>query len=390
MTGLISANAPKCDENRPFCSNCTDRDIICKFSRLDTAPIEESPPSSNAASSQGKRYRFLSGKYQEGTLSPNSASSPTREQSQSCVTSVGTQCNFSPTPSSGEISFADLRLFHHFTTTAFQTIVDHEDVHDVWQYHVVQWSFSFPPIFHLILAFSALHLAHEQRELRGKYIGQADDHFTSGVQSVSAMLSQINVNTCQQVYISAILVCFVGSVESPVPLNGVKLILQLYGETISGNILKPKIRPPQHGITSLIQDELLEYATHMHTVQDLVKQETNDKSLIAVYMAVIQDLLMVATDIHEARSAQSPAVGFTQILMGWLFRLPERFMWLLGQKDQMALVIFAHWVLLLKYMRSVWFMVGWDTHVISGIRTFLHPTFEPWIQWPVSQIFNNE
>ena len=52
----------------------------------------------------------------------------------------------------------------------------------------------------------------------------------------------------------------------------------------------------------------------------------------------------------------------------------------------MALVILAYWAMLLKYMQSVWFMKGWDVHVMGGIRASLRSQFQEWIEWPMQQL----
>ena len=102
----------------------------------------------------------------------------------------------------------DLQLFHHFLVSTAPTIVEDEHGCALWQNHVAQWAIEFPSILHLILALSALHSSHESPSLRDQYLQQADDHFTFGVQSVTALLSGLNADTCQKVYLSAVLVCF--------------------------------------------------------------------------------------------------------------------------------------------------------------------------------------
>lgn len=45
------------------------------------------------------------------------------------------------------------------------------------------------------------------------------------------------------------------------------------------------------------------------------------------------------------------------VLIGWIYRLPEEIIGSLERKEPHALVILAHWAVLLKSMNSAWFMV---------------------------------
>jgi hypothetical protein len=63
---------------------------------------------------------------------------------------------------------------------------------------------------------------------------------------------------------------------------------------------------------------------------------------------------------------------------------------LLEQKEPLALIILAHWGMLLKYMRSVWFMEGWGEHMVSGVRSALPAILQRWIEWPEEKVRKEE
>lgn len=274
--------------------------------------------------------------------------------------------------------------------------------HDIWQKHVAKWSIAYPSILHLILALSALHLSHERPEQREEFVQQADNHFTLGVRSVTAALSQLDEDSCQKAYISTVLICFVyfgrgprrgeyivfsdnGSSEWLVLMNGVKVILDSYQEKVFSGIFEPKGDSHTRNISPPLRGELDEYAVHIQDVQRLVEQTALETDC-ALYVAAINDLLKMASEIYEKRSAQRPSMGLMQVLMGWLYRLPRRMVTLLEHKEPQALILLAYWAVLLKSMRSVWLMKGWDEHVLSGIRASLHPDSQQWIEWPLRQL----
>lgn len=263
---------------------------------------------------------------------------------------------------------------------------------------------NFPSIQHLILAISALHLSHEFPSRQDEYVREADDHFTFGLKSVTAVLGYLNSQTCQQVYISTVLICFVyfgrgprageylvfgdhGPSEWRVLMNGVKFIVESYRSEVFTGVLDPKPQPTAPSFPSLSRrDEMDSHIEHLREVRKLIQQNLQHESDVAMYDSVMDDLLTVMAEVDEKRSIQWPPVGLMQVLMAWVYRLPDEFVNHLEQKEPMALVILAYWAMLLEYMQTVWFMKGWDVHVMGGIRACLQIQFHQLIQWPMQQL----
>ncbi|KAJ5606439.1 hypothetical protein N7510_009220 [Penicillium lagena] len=306
-------------------------------------------------------------------------------------------------PPSGAVSYPDLQLFHNFVIKTFGTLADNPRTEDVWQNHIVQWGITFPTILHLILAISALHLGHENPSVRDQYIQQADDHFTFGVRSVTSILTQLNQDNCQKVYISAVLICFnyfargprageylIFSDDGPgewlTLMHGVKFIVQSYREKVFSGILKPEPGLEDDTMDSFFQSEMNEYTMRIETVQSLAEKEIAESDR-EIYDAALKDLLSVAREVYVKRSSQIRAAGLMQVLIGWLYRLPGEMVSLLEQKEPVGLIILAHWGMLLKYMKSVWFMEGWDEHIVFGVRSALPAKLQHWIEWPEEKDF---
>ncbi|KAH8698918.1 putative C6 finger domain protein [Talaromyces proteolyticus] len=393
----------KCDEKQPLCSNCANHGIHCEFpSHLrDHYSSAEGRLGFSVPRPPSESYRFRN--YEFSPSGVKQVASPRKDnERQKYTTSNGTQCDLSK-QASDVISFVDLELFHNFTVATYRTFGDNLEAYDVWQTHIVQWGLSFPSIFHLMLALSALHLSYERPDLREKYIQQADNHFTFGVRSVTSVLSQITPDNCQKVYISAVMICFVyfgrgprpgeylifsqnGPAEWLVLMHGVRLLVQNYRDKIFCGILMPKEKSIERDIHQPLLAELHEHITHIQVVEKLVNDNVSDTTYRALYASVIKDLLSILTEVYQKRSAQIPRAGLTQVLMGWLYRLPTEIVALLEQKDPLSLVILSYWAMLLSHMRSVWFMRGWDRHVLEGIRANLPARFQWWIKWPEKQV----
>lgn len=397
VTTEYSVDSHQCDEKKPVCTNCANHEVECIFSVRESTDISSAASGSSSPTKsrrpEAKTYRFRSSQYSA------KISKPTAKET------TGKQCEDASTNATTEtISMTDLQLFHHFLISTARTTV--EDAHGcaVWQNHVAQWATQFPSILHLILAFSALHLSHEEPVLRDQYLQQADDHFTFGVQSVTSVLSELNAETCQKVYLSAVLVCFTyfgrgpptgeylvfsdnGPAEWLVLMHGVRLILQSHHEEVFSGILKPSVNTDQPSMSPSLQSEMQEHITQVQGLQRLVDlQHSWDAADRVIYVSAIDNLTSTLEEVYGKRSLQKPAVGLMHILMGWLYRLPREFVAHLEQKEPLALVILGHWAGLLKFMESVWFMEGWAEHVLNGVCAFLPADMWEWIEGPMQRV----
>ncbi|CAI7622353.1 unnamed protein product [Penicillium palitans] len=394
----------KCDERKPACSKCIHHAIDCDFLSTGATP-SASPSSAPSPSNPSKaQFRFKPSKYQSekckskdetGEASPQTVS--TEVQSKDSNSSALSQ-------SQDTISFADLRLFHHFVTETYRTLVDEAtDRNQVWRTHIPQWGFSTPSIFHLMLALAALHLAYLHPEQRDRYVLQADDHFTFGIRSVSAILSSLNSENCQSIYMSTVLICFVYFAHGPKPgeylvfsetgkaewlvlMRGVRSILFSSHDKIFTGVLEIQTDPAIQGVSPLLQDELDKHQSHIKALQRFLETQAGGNSTSQIYIDALENLFEMFEEAYRYLSAGKDGVNLMAPLFGWIYRRPDEFICLLEEKEPFALVILAYWCILLRFMRSSWLMIAWDRHVIAGIRQSLGTEFHQWIEWPVCVI----
>ncbi|KAL4883211.1 hypothetical protein BJY04DRAFT_185051 [Aspergillus karnatakaensis] len=381
----------KCDEIKPSCTNCLQHSITCDFSLSSSASPSE-------ASAPQQRFQFRESKYQ-------SLTSPKEDEPNQ--RSIGVQCDPAPSPTatssieSGGISLSDLHLFHHYTTSTYRTLADEAtDTNRVNQVHIPQWGMTFPPIMHLVLALSALHLAFLDPDKQEEYTRQADEHFTFGVRSVTTVLAldTLASENCQQIYMSAVLICFAYFAHGPrqgeflvfnqngrsewlVLLHGVRAITaQKHSEIFTG-VLEPTARRPTSSDPAPgHEDEIARHKMRLREIRTLVDKEVSlDK---AAYVKALDDLIESFEHACEHRRLGGYVTELMPFTMGWTFRLPEIMIQKLEEKEPVALVILGHWAILMRYMRGVWFMRGWDEHIIRGIRACLPLAYHGWLEWP--------
>ncbi|KXH65654.1 hypothetical protein CSAL01_09472 [Colletotrichum salicis] len=78
-----------------------------------------------------------------------------------------------------EQNLQDLRLMHHFTTSAALTVADDPSLREAWQVTISELSFSRDGLRHDILAFAALHRGHLFPTEKDMWIVAAQRHLTA-------------------------------------------------------------------------------------------------------------------------------------------------------------------------------------------------------------------
>lgn len=70
----------------------------------------------------------------------------------------------------------------------------------------------------------------------------------------------------------------------------------------------------------------------------------------------------------------------------WVGNAPEEYMRLLNLKEPWALVVLAHFCILVKRLETVWFMEGNASRLLSLIVLYLDPHWRYLIAWPCQEI----
>jgi hypothetical protein len=95
----------------------------------------------------------------------------------------------------------------------------------------------------------------------------------------------------------------------------------------------------------------------------------------------------LGADAPPHRSREDPQ--FAHVL-GWLYRLPDGFVALVRRRDPGALVVLAHFALLLRTLRAAWWLDGWAEHLVARIAEMLtrgeRGAYASWLDWVVDKM----
>ena len=76
--------------------------------------------------------------------------------------------------------------------------------------------------------------------------------------------------------------------------------------------------------------------------------------------------------------------------LSWPIRVPEAYIQMVNRRQPEALILLAHYCLLLNKMEKVWWMSGMSRHLLQTIHKTIGKEWESWITWPLQDLVLSE
>jgi hypothetical protein len=295
----------------------------------------------------------------------------------------------------------ELELLHHFTTETCYTLSDRPESHDLWRVNAPQVAFQHDFLMRGILAISALHLSrlkplrHDHyRQIAIKQQDSALSSFRSIMSNMSNM-SNMDETNCDAFFALSSLIVVYGF-ESPktsdslgmfsyngldsdewLPLiRGVNSILMSVWPWIKNGRLKGLLHdhqqePPQKQLPDILNDQL----SHL---EDLCENASDGPEAVEVYRTALA--LLRASFVRM--NNRPPYECEVSIAFLWPVMVPQEFMTKLNDRRPEALIILAHYCVILHHLDDYWWMRGWATHIVENIERELDNDWLFWIHWP--------
>ena len=346
----------QCDEDRPSCGRCRRSDGQCSLAFL--TPISFQKP---------KWTRPEGG--QTLTCSPQ---------------------YFQP-------AFMDtdsLELFHHYTSATCLILSRSRNI-DIWQVAIPRMALQHAFLMHGILALSALHLSRMQPLRTRKLTFLASAHEQAALPSFRNHISQNpnfnNNDTCNAVFsFSGFVIPFILASESAstsrIPgledaaphwfhaIRGLMVLLSGNWSTLSQGPYAPLLLAGTSEPVSYANNPA---DSHLVEIQQLISSWDDAQGVVACQIA-----------LDELRRVLSPCkttVGFKAAFLIWPSLVPLDYIRLLHLKHPIALIILAHYCVLIKKIEMIWYLRGLGQNLLSSIHEALEPKWRPWLEWPMEQ-----
>ncbi|KAE8448284.1 hypothetical protein EG329_009715 [Mollisiaceae sp. DMI_Dod_QoI] len=297
----------------------------------------------------------------------------------------------------------DAVLLQHYITHTAATIATDPATLKLWQKAVPHLAHSHPFLLHGLLALSALHLAHttpSDSALHSQYLLSAITHQETAMPIFRSSIAAVTPETSHAVFIFShllVLYCFASESQderllilSPTPdllpiwlqflRAGCRLLCHVWGDLEAGPV---KALASAWDIPELELD-----GGRTPFVEDLLSHIPLSKT----EDAWSEDENKVYTDtailLGRAFTNRALDIAFTtwDALRIWPMCISKEYMEMLRNQHPGALILLAHYCVLLKNIEGNWYFDGRATGLLRSVLGCLDQKWMKAVKWPIEKI----
>ncbi|KAE9364670.1 hypothetical protein N431DRAFT_474255 [Stipitochalara longipes BDJ] len=390
----------KCDEVKPSCGTCTRYSSSCTYpTTLSASHSTSGSPSSTLIPQSHHQDR-----------PPTSLYPP--PQSSLLLSPFNTQ---------------HLELLHLYTTTTAYTLTTLPARARIYQHIIPQLAFSHPFLLSGILSLSSLHLSHLYPSRKEPLHRDAVEYHSFALRGFKEELGKLNRENYEALFMfSTFLVARTwasgegrgdlffsdgereeeGIVEWMRFLRGSRMLVRDCYDWIMAGPCKifVLLYNDQPQFFDLPEEDAVRFGV-LETLWD--SQSTFDpaeKEALSEALRILKEIYAMLLHYGSA-SQQLCTINMT---IAWLTLTPDMYMELVSQRRPEALVLLAHYCLLLSKFDNVWWLKGISRHLLRSICRMLGKVdsevegsgvegggagkgkWESWVAWPLQELVLNE
>lgn len=126
----------------------------------------------------------------------------------------------------------------------------------------------------------------------------------------------------------------------------------------------------------------VDWVGHFKKLGELVAEEGGENS--AVYSRSFDALRGIYAAVYGDGDGRYGGPPENQFIHGWLYRVEDAYVACLRRLEPLALILLAHFALLLRTMDD-WYLEGWADHLLRRTREYVPDHLEHWVRWPTEQ-----
>ncbi|KAE8356660.1 hypothetical protein BDV28DRAFT_83171 [Aspergillus coremiiformis] len=296
----------------------------------------------------------------------------------------------SPTASPKDLNIQELELMVQWCTATYRSISRNKNVECIWHAIIPREGMRHPFLMHGILALSALHLAFTSSgTMKEHYLMTALSHRSQArvdLAKVKANLTDSNTNAVFA--LSNILIVFAFALpltmdphDNQTPLDELCEVFRLI--KASGDTIPTIIDRVSQGEMK----QLVEY-------EDPPLQMPNTSRLAIMALSSMNAAFTTQDPDHEnelystaikhlgdSLDKLSQGGEIMVVAFQWIFCIPPRFIDLLEERQPFALIILAHYAVILYSLRGHWWMGEWGSRLISQVGQHIGAESKQSISW---------
>ena len=288
------------------------------------------------------------------------------------------------------INFRDLELMVQWCTSTYLGLSRDERTRHIWQAIVPREAGAHPFLMHGLLAFSALHLARSsQGDVADTYLAVCVAHQNQALALFRPLIEDINATNANAMFALSGLITAFGfgfpQVSSP------RVTLTPVDDFVRVMILARGMQDVLNAAMNWVRDGDLGYLLHLDDYEpglppdaaQAMKQlrqrnaACSGQDELEVYIHTIDQLEIMMERLHGGCPRPSLAVL-------WSVKVPGKYIVLLGKHDPMALLILAHFCVVLHGLTTYWWLKGWGSTMLASIWASLEPAWRESMHWAMA------
>ena len=308
------------------------------------------------------------------------------------------------------LGITDLQLIHNWTLEAYKGFGHTMEEDSFWQIEVPQMAFTHPFLAHSLLAISALHFARRSTDRRAHYLTIATEHQNKALPAYRSIISDLERSKTEQngramvaftnlTTIYAALLSPVATdpeqseasrviahlIESFSLLRGAAKIGVVVGDSSLGCTLA-SLNGPVYGDIDL---SLNPEDAHLAILGSSISRDLGVSPLGADDRSqVISNALYLLRKCFAMLYLPSNPVRTIQALKAWIGSIPDTYLEMLRELRSGALVVLAHWCIMLKRAETNWYLQGTAENIMSIIVGVLDEECRAQIAWPLQVVYS--
>lgn len=294
------------------------------------------------------------------------------------------------------LNVPQLRLLHHFTTVTAKTLAAHSNAEEVFSSYLVKVAFDHPFLLHAILAVAALHLGRLERKSRADFLLQAEKHHDAALARFRSDVEDIHESNFEAVLAFATALF---PYSCAISIDNSKDLDHAFDIILSNLLLTRRVRPMVSSMYGAMNESELGRIVPndiqgidfdaIPSETELVQLRKFSEAVHHIYPSDIVEAYGEAIRILEivfSVTSRLPNPPSDALLKMWIHFVTPRFMELLSEKQPGALIIFAHYGVLLGRSQRYWFLEGVAEQILQIADAFVPTEWATWLDWPKEQI----
>jgi hypothetical protein len=296
--------------------------------------------------------------------------------------------------SSTDLGIHELELMHHYQTMICSTLSGQLPVQQTWQSAVPKEAMSHSGLMHVLLAIAALHRSHFDSCRTDHYRSVAIRHQSLSLPHLRSLLNDASAENCNALFAhSTIIVVFAFALpQLPIALadfdpfqeiitiielvKGISVVAGMTRDWILRGPLRSLLRPGAWEVSLVIPEDIGEALNCLFLRNDTLIQSSSKRATYNTTIGMLRKTFGML--------ALNPADHGVSLL--WAAIIDRHYIDLLKAEEPMALVLLAHFGVVLHASRKDWWSGNWGCQLVKAVYEKLEDHWRPWIQWPIIRV----